>query len=120
MKILEILFPVFILVLLGYLYGRKYKPDMEASGKLVLQIFVPALVFDSLSSHDFSIITFKWLLVGGACQWQAGSCWQQVLVGSRQLLAAGSCWWQAVVGSRHLLVVSTYWQWALVGGGHCM
>ena len=65
MEIFAILFPVFSLVLIGYGYGKKFKPDMDVANGLVLRVFVPALVFDVMASKHFAIVTYQWLLVGG-------------------------------------------------------
>ena len=65
MHIIPILFPVISIVLLGYFYARKYHPDMEAANALMLRVFVPALAFDVVSSGDFQLLTYKWLMLGG-------------------------------------------------------
>ncbi|MEA3291408.1 MAG: AEC family transporter [Pseudomonadota bacterium] len=65
LRIVAILFPVFALVLVGYSYGRRHRPDMEVANRLNMQIFVPALVFDALSSREFDIVSYRWLALGG-------------------------------------------------------
>ena len=65
MEILKILFPVFSLVAAGYWYGRCYAPSMESVNRLMLRVFVPALVFDVMSSKDFAILSYQWLALGG-------------------------------------------------------
>ena len=65
MKIIEILFPVFSLVLVGYLYGRRYRPNLQAVNQLMLYIFVPALVFDVMSREDFRVMEYQWLALAG-------------------------------------------------------
>ena len=65
MKLIEILFPVFSLVLVGYLYGRRYRPNLQAVNQLMLFLFVPALVFDVMSRKDFHVMEFQWLAVAG-------------------------------------------------------
>jgi predicted permease len=66
LEIVSILFPVISIVLLGYFYARKYKPDMDVANGLVLRVFVPALVFDVVSVSDFAVISYRWLILGGA------------------------------------------------------
>ncbi len=64
MQIVSILFPVVIIVLIGYAYARKFKPDMDVANGLALRIFVPALAFDVLSNAEFAIISYRWLILG--------------------------------------------------------
>ena len=66
MEILSILFPVVSIVLLGYGYARKYRPDMDVANGLVLRVFVPALVFDVVSGGDFQLVSYRWLALGSA------------------------------------------------------
>lgn len=65
MKIIEILFPVFILVVVGYLYGRRYRPNLQAVNQLMLFVFVPALVFDVMSRRNFQVVEYQWLALAG-------------------------------------------------------
>ena len=39
---------------------------MDVANGLVLRVFVPALSFDVISSGDFQVVTYGWLLLGGA------------------------------------------------------
>lgn len=54
LHVLQILFPVFILILLGYFYGRRYKPELTHANQLNMRLLVPALVFSSLTKADFA------------------------------------------------------------------
>ena len=65
MEIISILFPVVIIVLLGFLYAYKFEPDMGVANGLVLRVFLPALIFDVVAGGEFAIITYRWLIVGG-------------------------------------------------------
>ncbi len=65
MKIIEILFPVFSLVLVGYVYGLRYRPNLQAVNQLMLFVFVPALVFDVMSRKDFQVVEYQWLALAG-------------------------------------------------------
>ncbi|MFT5258276.1 MAG: putative permease [Saprospiraceae bacterium] len=51
--VLQILFPVFVLILIGYFYGRRYNPELVSANQLNMRLFVPALVFDSLTEANF-------------------------------------------------------------------
>jgi predicted permease len=65
-QILSIVFPVFGIVMVGYIYGRRYQPDMSAANKFNLDVFIPALLFAILSTRDFDIANLGALLIGGA------------------------------------------------------
>lgn len=64
LRIVEVIFPVFAVVALGYGYGRAKKPDMAFANQLNMQVFVPALVFAALTSKAFDLQTYSWLAVG--------------------------------------------------------
>lgn len=65
-QIFNIIFPIFIIVLIGYLYGRRHAPDMAAANKVNIDIFVPALIFDVLSGKDFNLGDYQLLALGAA------------------------------------------------------
>lgn len=44
-RIVAILFPLFAIAAIGYLYGRRKRPDMSLPNELNMDVFVPALVF---------------------------------------------------------------------------
>ena len=52
-KITSITLPIFTLVLVGFLYGRRVKPDLGGANKLIVDIALPVLIFISLSSKLF-------------------------------------------------------------------
>jgi len=51
--IIQIMFPINVIVLLGILIGRWQKPQLDSISNINLNIFIPALVFASLIQHDF-------------------------------------------------------------------
>lgn len=53
LRIAEIVSPIFLIVLLGVLYGRWRRPDMDVANRLNLDVFIPALVFSALSRQAF-------------------------------------------------------------------
>ena len=59
LKILEIIFPVLVIVLLGYLYAKKEKISMDIPNKINLDIFIPILVFYAISEKLPSITTLS-------------------------------------------------------------
>ncbi len=58
-QIFGIVFPIFAIVLVGFLYARRHAPDMAATNKINIDIFVPALIFDVLSGRDFDLGTYQ-------------------------------------------------------------
>jgi len=66
-QLISIIFPVFAIVMLGFLYGRKHTPDMASANKINIDVFVPALIFDVLTAKTFNITEFQDLAVAGIC-----------------------------------------------------
>ena len=64
-QLINIVFPIFAIVLVGYLYGRKHTPDMAAANKLNIDIFVPALIFDVLTANNFNLQEYQSLAIAG-------------------------------------------------------
>ncbi len=64
-QLISIVFPIFAIVLIGYLYGRKHSPDMAAANKLNIDIFVPALIFDVLTANNFNLPEYQSLAIAG-------------------------------------------------------
>jgi predicted permease len=44
-RILGIILPVFLIILVGYLYARRVKPDMAMVNRISMTILAPALIF---------------------------------------------------------------------------
>ncbi|PTD96003.1 AEC family transporter [Pseudothauera lacus] len=57
-RIVAILFPLFAITALGYLVGRRTRPDLSHANKLNMDVFVPALVFAALANKEFRIADF--------------------------------------------------------------
>lgn len=64
-QLVNIVFPIFAIVLVGYLYGRRHSPDMAAANKLNIDIFVPALIFDVLTANSFNLPEYQSLAIAG-------------------------------------------------------
>ena len=56
-KIASITLPIFTLVLVGFLYSRRVKPDLGGANKLVVDVALPVLIFISLSAKSFDPIS---------------------------------------------------------------
>ena len=54
-RIVSIVFPLFAVVLVGYVYGRLRPPDMTAANRLNFDVFLPALVFTALAGKSFDL-----------------------------------------------------------------
>ena len=57
-QVFEIVFPIFAIVALGYLYARRFGPDMASANRLNLEIFTPALIFSVLSGEGFELARY--------------------------------------------------------------
>lgn len=55
MRIVAIITPVVLIILIGWLYGRKARPDMRGINQAVLDIIAPLLVVSAFVSKDFSL-----------------------------------------------------------------
>jgi malate permease and related proteins len=62
--LLDIVVPVFAIVLLGYGYGKRARPDMAWVNRISLNVLSPALIFSALSSRDFSLLEHGVLMIG--------------------------------------------------------
>ena len=51
-RVIEITFPIFSLVSVGWVYGYFYRPDMKLTNRLNLDVFIPALLFSVLIEHS--------------------------------------------------------------------
>lgn len=54
-QVFDVVFPIFAIVLLGYLYARRYGADMASANRLNLEIFTPALIFSVLAGEGFEL-----------------------------------------------------------------
>ena len=66
LHVTSIIFPIFFIVLCGYIYACYEKPDMQVINHMILQLLVPALVFSVMSSKDFEITIYSKLALAGA------------------------------------------------------
>lgn len=63
-RIFLTVFPLTAIVIVGFVYARKHKPDMAISNQLNLDIFVPALVFSVMSAKSFELADYSELAIG--------------------------------------------------------
>lgn len=62
-EIFTIIFPLFAIVSVGFLYGRKHSPDMAAANQLNIDVFSPALIFYVLSDQGFQLDAYYELAI---------------------------------------------------------
>jgi malate permease and related proteins len=63
-RVLGIILPVFGIILLGFVYARREKPDMTWVNRLNVNVLAPALIFTALASRDFDLATHAKLILG--------------------------------------------------------
>lgn len=65
LRIISIVFPIFLVVMIGFFYGRKHRPDMLMANQLNMQIFLPALIFMVLAGKTFNLADNIPFVIGG-------------------------------------------------------
>ncbi len=65
-RILEVIFPVIVVVAIGVWAGRKHKPEMAVANRLNMDYFTPAMVFTVMASGAFHIHEYVWLAAAAA------------------------------------------------------
>ncbi len=65
-RITDVIVPVFLIVAIGYGYGRKNRPDLGAFNRIALDVLAPLLVYSALAAKDFRMADHVLLLIGGA------------------------------------------------------
>ncbi len=71
-RILGIILPVFFIILVGYLYARRVKPDMAMVNRISMNVLAPALIFSALASKEFDVVA-QWRLMLGSVGVVVGS-----------------------------------------------
>jgi len=52
-QVFSILAPLFIIAAVGYFYGARVRPEMRITNRLVMDVFMPALIFHVMVQDDF-------------------------------------------------------------------
>jgi predicted permease len=63
-RVLGIILPVFSIIALGWLYGRRAKPDMGWVNRISMNVLAPALIFSALASKEFDVYENGRLILG--------------------------------------------------------
>ena len=64
-QVFAIVAPLFIIVCVGYLYGSRAEPSMGTINRLIVDIFIPALIFHVMVDKDFYPSQYFSLMFGG-------------------------------------------------------
>jgi malate permease and related proteins len=65
LRIVAIVFPLFAIVVVGFLYGRRKGPDLSTANQVNMDIFIPALVFAALAAKSFDPMRYRTLALAG-------------------------------------------------------
>lgn len=63
--IFGIVAPLFIIVAIGYFYGSKVRPEMGITNRLIMDVFMPALIFHVMIQENFHPGQYTMLMLGG-------------------------------------------------------
>jgi predicted permease len=64
LRVASIIFPLFAIVMAGWVYGRVKRPDMSFANEINMDVFVPALVFAALAGKSFDLASHQYLALG--------------------------------------------------------
>lgn len=64
-RIAQVIIPVFLIVAVGFFYGRRARPDLSSFNRIVLDVLAPMLVYSALAARDFRLQDHTALLAGG-------------------------------------------------------
>lgn len=65
-QIFNIVAPLFLIVAVGYFYGARVRPEMRITNQLIMDVFVPALIFYVMAQDSFRPSQYLGLIVAGA------------------------------------------------------
>lgn len=63
--IITIVAPLFIIAAIGYFYGSRVRPEMRITNQLIMDVFVPALIFHVMTQDDFYPQQYVNLMLSG-------------------------------------------------------
>jgi len=64
-RIISVIGPVFLIIAIGYGYGRRHRPDLKTFNHVSLHVLGPLLVFTSLAGEDFQLQGNAAFIAGG-------------------------------------------------------
>jgi predicted permease len=65
-RIAQVIIPVFLIVAVGFWYGRRMRPDLTVFNRVVLDVMTPVLVYTALAGKEFQLAENALLLAAGA------------------------------------------------------
>src|SRR5207253_9746131 len=65
-RIAQVIIPVFMIVAVGYWYGRSALPDLTMFNRIVLDVMTPVLVYTAHAGKEFRLADYTLLLAAGA------------------------------------------------------
>lgn len=65
-QIFNTVFPLLIIVLIGFFYARVRATDMTVANRINMSIFIPALIFSVMAAKDFQIQAYQPLILASA------------------------------------------------------
>lgn len=65
-RIAQVIVPVFLIVAVGWAYGRRTRPDLSVFNRIVLDVLSPLLVYTALAAREFRWQQHVGLIAGGA------------------------------------------------------
>ena len=65
-QLVSILAPLFIIAAVGYFYGSRVRPEMRITNQLIMDIFMPALIFHVMIQDDFHPLQYLNLMLAGS------------------------------------------------------
>ncbi|AJQ97120.1 AEC family transporter [Gynuella sunshinyii] len=57
-QILGIIIPIIFIVLIGFAYGKRHRPDMEAANRINVDVFVPLLIISVFADKGSNMMAF--------------------------------------------------------------
>lgn len=66
LRIAHVIVPVFLIVAVGFFYGRRSRPDLTVFNRIALDVLAPLLVYTALAAREFQLQDHLVLIAGGA------------------------------------------------------
>lgn len=64
-QVFEIIAPLLIIAVIGYLYGSRVQPQMGFTNRLVMDVFMPALILQVMLQDGFRVLNYANLVIAG-------------------------------------------------------
>lgn len=64
-QVFSIVAPLFAIVAIGYFYGARVRPEMRITNQLIMDVFMPALIFYVMIQDDFHPSQYLSLMLAG-------------------------------------------------------